>query len=151
MTISKKIHIPLIAVLLLGLVVIFFVSIQGLNKIEKDVFAEEETKLIDFYSQKFQAKMDVAISNAINIAQNFSVISSLMKNDRKIAINGLKTIVDDFKANTKFKNIKIHIHDKNIYSFVRLWKPKKFGDDLSGFRKTIVAVKNNKKPLASTI
>ena len=77
MSISKKIHIPLIAVLLLGLVVIFFVSMQGLNKIEKDVFAEEETKLIDFFSQKFQAKMDVAISNAINIAQNFSVISSL--------------------------------------------------------------------------
>ncbi len=149
MTISKKIHIPLISVLLLGLIVIFFVSIDGLNKIESDVFSKEETQLTDFYSHKFQAKMDIAISNAINIAQNYSVVSSLKENNREIAINGLKTIIDDFKNNTKFKNIKIHIHDKNIVSFVRLWKPKKFGDDLSGFRKTIVEVKKTQKPLAA--
>jgi len=149
MTISKKIHIPLVSVLLLGLIVIFFVSIKGLNEIEHDVFATEETKLVDFFSQKFLAKEDVAISNAINIAQNFSVISSLKENDRNIAINGLKSIINDFKENTKFKNIKIHIHDKNMHSFVRLWKPDKFGDDLSGFRKTIVEVNSTKKPLAA--
>jgi methyl-accepting chemotaxis protein len=71
MSISKKIHIPLITVLLLGLLIIFVVYINGLNKIEKDVFANEEIKLLDFYAQKFQAKKDVAISNAINVAQNF--------------------------------------------------------------------------------
>jgi len=149
MTISKKIHIPLISVLLLGLVIIFIVSFNGLNKIEDDVFTQEKEKLVDFYAQKFQAKKDVAISNAINVAQNFYVVSSLKKNDRQIAINGLKTIINDFKTNTKFKNIKIHIHDKNIFSFLRLWKPDKYGDDLKGFRKTIVEVKNTQKPLAA--
>lgn len=149
MTISKKIHIPLISVLLLGLVVVFFVSMNGLNKIEADVYAKEKIKLIDFYAQKFQAKKDVAISNAINIAQNFYVVSALKNNDRQIAIDGLKTIVNDFKNHTKFKNIKIHIHDKNISSFLRLWKPSKHGDDLKGFRKTIIEVKNTKKPLVA--
>lgn len=149
MTISKKIHIPLISVLALGLIVVFFVSMDGLNKIEQDVFAKEEAKLLNFYAQKFQAKSDVAISNAINIAQNYYVVESLKSNDRQIAINGLNTVISDFKNNTKFKNIKIHIHDKNVVSFVRLWKPGKFGDDLSSFRKTIVNVKNNKKPLAA--
>jgi methyl-accepting chemotaxis protein len=149
MTISKKIHIPLISILLSGIIIVFFVAVKGINEIEKDIFSKEETKLIDFYSQKFQAKMDVAISNAINIAQNFSVVSSLKKNDRQIAIGGLKSIINDFKTNTKFKNIKIHIHDKNIFSFVRLWKPDKYGDDLKSFRKTIVEVKKTKKPLAA--
>lgn len=149
MTISKKIHIPLISVLLLGIIVVFFVSMDGLNKIEADIFAEQENKLIGFYNHKFQAKKDVAISNAINIAQNYYVISSLRENNREIAINGLKTTINDFKTNTKFKNIKIHIHDKNIFSFVRLWKPKKFGDDLKGFRKTIVEIKKTKKPLVA--
>ncbi|MCW8930796.1 MAG: methyl-accepting chemotaxis protein [Gammaproteobacteria bacterium] len=149
MTISKKIHIPLISVLLIGLIVVFFVSMDGLTKIEEDVFSKEETKLIDFFAQKFQAKKDVAITNAINVAQNFYVVSSLEKNDRQIAINGLKTIIDDFKNNTKFRNIKIHIHNKDIFSFVRLWKPDKHGDDLKGFRKTIVEVKKTQKPLAA--
>ncbi|MDX2506961.1 MAG: hypothetical protein QNL62_21145 [Gammaproteobacteria bacterium] len=88
-----------------------------MNEIEQDVFAQEETKLTDFYAQKFQAKLDVGMSNAINIAQNFSVISSLKENDRQIAINGLKTIIYDFKTNTKFKNIKIHTHDKKYIQF----------------------------------
>ncbi len=149
MTISKKIHIPLISVLLLGIIVVFFVSMDGLNKIEADIFAKEESKLADFYAHKFQAKKDVAISNAINISQNYYVISSLREHNREVAINGLKGIISDFKNNTKFKNIKIHIHDKNIFSFVRQWKPDKFGDDLKGFRKTIVAVKNTRKPLAA--
>jgi methyl-accepting chemotaxis protein len=149
MSISKKIHIPLISVLLLGLIIIFWVSFNGLQTIEEDVYKKEQTGLIDFFNQKYQAKLDVGISNAINIAQNYSVVSSLSKNDRNIAINGLKTIIDDYKNNTKFKNIKIHIHDQNVFSFVRLWKPDKYGDDLKGFRNTIVKVKQDKKPLVA--
>lgn len=149
MSISKKIHIPLIAVLLMGLVIIVIVSIKGLNQVENDVFIQYETKLTDFFQQKFQAKKDVAISNAINIAQNLSVITSLKQQDRNIAITGLKTLINDYKVNTKFKNIKIHLHDKNIVSFVRLWKLSKYGDDLKGFRKTIIEVKNTKKPLTA--
>lgn len=149
MSINKKVHIPLIATLIIGLIVIGIVSIEGLNQVEKDVYLQEDKKLTDFFEQKFLAKKDVAISNAINIAQNFSVISSLKNNDREIAISGLNTLISDFKNNTKFKNIKVHLHDKNIFSFVRLWKVGKYGDDLKGFRKTIVEVKKTRKPLAA--
>ena len=41
------------------------------------------------------------------------------------------------------------MHDENIVSFLRLWKLDKFGDDLKGFRKTIIAVKNTQKPLTA--
>ena len=36
-----------------------------------------------------------------------------------------------------------------MHSFLRAWKPKKFGDDLSGFRKTIVSVKNTQQPIVA--
>ncbi len=149
MTISKKIHIPLITVLILGFVVILVTSMNGMEKIESDVLAQEKEKLLDFYTQKFQAKKDVAISNVISIARNFFVVSALKENQRPIAINGLKHLINDFKENTKFKNIKIHIHDKDVVSFVRLWNLDKHGDDLKGFRKTIIEVKKTKKPLAA--
>jgi len=149
MTISKKIHIPMITALVIGLVVIFFVSLQGINKITEDVYEKEKKLLLDYYSQKFQAKSDVAISNVINLSKNVSIVSALQNNDREIALNGLKTVVKDFKENTKFHNIKIHIHDSKVHSFLRLWKPKKNGDDLSGFRQTIVEVKRTKKPLVA--
>ncbi|WP_456449033.1 methyl-accepting chemotaxis protein, partial [Hydrogenimonas sp.] len=66
-----------------------------------------------------------------------------------LAIRGLSKIDDEFKQYTDFKNIKIHVHTADLHSFVRLWKPEKYGDDLSGFRKTIVAVKERKAPLAA--
>ncbi len=149
MSISKKIHIPLVSVLLLGLVIISFVAFQNIHQIEDQVYNKEKLKLIDFFNNKYQAKKDVAISNAINIAHNFYVVSSLQQNDRIMAINGLKTLVNEFKQNTKFKNIKIHIHNKDAFSFVRHWKPEKYGDDLKGFRNTILEVRKTQKPLAA--
>ncbi len=149
MSISKKIHFPLIISLLLGTGIILFSSWSSLQTIEQEVYTAEEKKLSYFFEQKYQAKLDVAITNAINLAQNHYVILSLKNNDRRIAINGLNTIIKDYKNNTKFKNIKIHIHDKSVHSFLRLWKTNKFADDLSKFRHTIVSVKQNKKPIAA--
>ncbi len=100
MSISKKIHIPLITMLVVGLLVIVVVSMNGLDKIEQDVFAQQEAKLLDFFEQKYQAKKDVAISNAINIAQNYSVISALKNKDRQIAITGLNTLINDPEFNS---------------------------------------------------
>ncbi|MEJ2373719.1 MAG: sirohydrochlorin cobaltochelatase, partial [Sulfurimonas sp.] len=72
---------------------------------------------------------NIGITNAINISQNHSVIRALEENNRTIAMNGLKTFSDIFKKNTDYKNIKVHIHDANVHSFLRAWKPEKHGDD----------------------
>ncbi len=65
------------------------------------------------------AKEDIGLTKAINISQNYSVIHSLMENNRTIAINGLKSLSQEFKKYTNYKNIKIHIHDANVHSFLR--------------------------------
>ncbi len=49
----------------------------------------------------------------------------------------------------KFQNIKIHVHDRDIRSFVRIWNLDKYGDDLKAFRHTIVSVKQTKKPVVA--
>ncbi len=149
MSISKKIHIPLILSLLTGIFVVIVVAFFSINDIRKDIYQKEANALTTYFNQKFQAKKDVAISNVINLSQNYYVINALKENKRDIAIQGLKTVITDFKENTKFKNIKIHLHDKDINSFVRLWALDKFGDDLKGFRQTIISIKQNKKPLVA--
>ncbi|WP_297440825.1 hypothetical protein [Sulfurimonas sp.] len=50
-----------------------------------------------------QAKKDIGLTNAINISQNYSVIRSLLENNRTIAINGLKTLSQDFKKYTNYR------------------------------------------------
>jgi len=148
MSITKKIHIPLISVLLIGLVVITTVSYTALGEIERDVHAREVRSLQAFYREKFLAKQDMGTASAIAIAHNHSVIEALRHHDRQIAIDGLTPMLADYKKSAKFKDVKVHVHDRNVTSFVRMWRLDKFGDDLSSFRKTIVAVKNTRKPLS---
>lgn len=149
MNISAKIHLPILGILIIGLTIMLVNTFSGLSDIEHTVMKEEEKNLEKIFNFKQEAKLSLVLTNAINLAHNGHIVSALKNNDRNIAINGLKNIANDYKKYTKYKSSKVHIHDKNVHSFVRLWKPKKFGDDLRGFRESIVKVKNTNKPLST--
>jgi methyl-accepting chemotaxis protein len=94
--------------------------------------------------QKMSKKLDVGLTNAVSLTTNLDLKRALKENDREKAAKVLKTIGKQYKENTNFKGIKVHIHDKNMKSFLRSWKINKHGDDLS-FRDNIKYVQNNKK------
>ena len=148
-SISKKIHIPLVLSVLIGFIIIIVNYVYSIDAMKKDVYTTQEKALRLVYSQAIKAKESIGLTNAINIAKNYNVINALEYGNREIAIEGLNAIAKDFKANTNYQNIKIHIHDAKAHSFLRAWKPTKFGDDLSSFRKTVVSVKNTQKPLVA--
>ncbi len=148
-SIAKKVHIPLVVSILIGLLIIGVNYFSSIASIKEKVYADEAKALKDFFVRTLSVKKDIAITNAINLSNNYYVVESLRKHDRELAIRGLKQLSDEFKQYTEYKNIKVHIHDSNVHSFVRAWKPKKWGDDLSGFRNTINRVKQSRSPLAA--
>ena len=148
-SISKKIHIPLVISILIGFVIIVVNYFYSIDEMKNDVYESESKSLRLTYTQAIKAKENIGITNAINISKNYDVVRALKDNNRTIAVNGLGSISQIFKNNTNYQNIKIHIHDANVHSFLRAWKPTKFGDDLSGFRKTVMNVKSNHKPLVA--
>ena len=148
-SISTKVHIPLVASILIGFIIILISFFSSVSDIENKVYQLQSHKLKNYFEESLASKSTVGITNAINIANNFYVVESLKKNNRQLAIDGLTKLSKDYRNNTKFKNIKIHIHDANVHSFLRAWNPKKYGDDLSGFRHTINHVKQTKKPLVA--
>ena len=93
--------------------------------------------------------MDVAISNAITLSQNSDLLLALETNDKSMLKVTLNSLTSAMKDGTTFNNVKIHIHDKDVKSFYRSWKPDKYGDDLKSFRNTILEVRKTKKPLAA--
>ena len=149
LSISKKLHIPLVSSIIIGFIIIIVNYIYSIDQMKKDVFTSQGETLRLLYSQAIKAKENIGLTNAINISKNYDVIRALKENNRAIAINGLSTVSEDFKQYTNYKNIKIHIHDANVHSFLRAWNPKKFGDDLSGFRNTVLSVKRQQKPLVA--
>jgi len=147
LSIASKIHIPLILSMVIGLSIVLVNFLFTLDEIKLKVYEEEVKQLRLSYENKIHEKKSVGLTNAINLANNLSVITALMQNDRQIAINGLKYLSEQYKHTTMYKNIKIHIHDKNIHSFLRTWNKKEYGDDLSSFRQTLIDVKKSKKSL----
>ena len=132
-----------------GIVLIVPYYSHMVDGVKDDAYKESAKNMQVYYSLKIKEKENIGLSNAINIANNQAIIEALKNNDRKLAINALKSISKQFKDNTKFKNIKVHVHTKDIRSFVRIWKLDKFGDDLSGFRESIVNVKTYKRPFVT--
>lgn len=149
LSISGKINIPIIVSVAIGMIIILISSYLSIKNIEKDVYAEQKKSLSIYVNNQLDAKHDVAITNAIAIASNFYVVNAMVNNDRTLAIKGLKELTKTYKEKTDFKNIQIHIHTKDIKSFLREWMPEKFGDDLSSFRHTIKKVKETKEPLTA--
>ena len=149
LSISKKIHIPLVISILIGFIIIMLNYFFSIAEMKQDVYKAQSISLVSVYNEAMKSKKSIGLTNSINISKNYDVVRALKDNDRTIAISGLGTISKEFKNNTNYKNIKIHVHDANLHSFLRAWKPTKFGDDLSGFRKTIVNVKNTQKPLVA--
>jgi methyl-accepting chemotaxis protein len=149
MSIAKKIFFPMFIIWVL------FVSFLGTdyyvtNSNEKaKVYKKNIDKYINFFNDEYRTREDFLLTNSIMLSKNEFVVSGLLDGDREYAEKGLKNILNIFNKNTSYKHLKIHIHDENLHSFLRVWKPTKFGDDLSSFRKTIVTVKKDKKPFVA--
>ena len=148
-TIGRKIHVTLIVSMIVGLVIIATTAYYSIQNIEKNVYAEESSFLGEYINDALVEKEAVGITNAIMLAQNPILIKALYTRDRALAFKELKKYNKLFKNNTKFHNIKIHMHTADVHSFLRSWKPDKYGDDLSGFRQTILEVKRTHKPLVA--
>jgi len=131
-------------------VIFVFVTIfitYELNIATKAVYNSTSKSLITVAKAKEMAKGKIAMSTAIAIANDDIIIEGLVNNNRSKIIKNLNKLTKTFKEGTPFKHVKIHVHTKDIKSFVRSWKSDKFGDDLSSFRKTILKVKSTQKPL----
>lgn len=149
LSIAQKIYIPLIALVIIGAAVVVYLLYGSMHNVETEVKESQKKSMSFVLHMKLDTKSQIGLTNAINLSFNKYIIDALQENNRSIAIAGLRELSNEFKKNTKFKNIKIHIHTADVHSFVRLWKLKKFGDDLRSFRHTINYVAKTKKPLSA--
>lgn len=63
-------------------------------------------------------KKEVCLTNAIVLSTNQDVVQSLQNNDRTSALKGLSELARIFKEYTVNPSLQIHIHTKDIKSFI---------------------------------
>jgi len=144
-TIGKKIGIVVTIVSVIALIIGIVVLQYQKAHLKDEVYERSANSLEHMSEDNINAKFGVGISNAVSIANDGMLKKSLKENNREIAINALSKLSKAMKDSTDFKNIKVHIHTKDNKSFLRAWRPDKFGDDLSSFRHSVVQVNSTKK------
>ncbi|WOE70736.1 cache domain-containing protein [Hydrogenimonas thermophila] len=147
MSISKRILIQLVFLITISFIVVLISLFSSIENIENQLYNQVSNDLINIFKQKINEEKKIAITNAITLSENSKIINALKNNNKVEAYKTLKSLINRYKKSTKYKNVKIHIHTKDIHSFLRSWS-KKSGDDLSSFRNSIVAVKNHKKAIS---
>jgi len=148
-SIGTKIHLMIVVSMILGLIIIGTTAYYNIKEIKEDTYKKETNSIKHYVEDALNEKFSVSLTNALLLSKNKTLLKALVDSNRSLALQETQLYMKAFRDYTKFKNIKIHIHDASIHSFLRSWKPNKYGDDLSSFRKTIVAVKKEKKPFAA--
>lgn len=149
LSLSYKIHIPIIFFIFGGLVFVVLNSMASLNEIEHNIHDEIADSMNLYLDEKLRAKKNVCLTNALNIAQNIHTIQALQENRRDEVLPAMRSLMATYQQYTEFKNVKIHLHTADVKSFLRIWKPDKHGDDLKGFRHTINHVAETKEPIVA--
>ena len=91
-------------------------------------------------TQAVDAKKDVWLTNALQIAKNPLIIQSMARSDRETAIAILNEYGNDFKEYTNFKNVRVHLIDAEQRSFVKSWAADSYGEllDYSAAYKEVI-------------
>lgn len=114
------------------------------NNVVNDLVAQnanEEFQMIsDSMIDQINKQLDLTELAVVSIAENKAVAEAFANRDRELLLEMLMdgyTLVKDRVAQFQF-----HMPDSS--SFLRLHKPEKFGDDLSGFRFTVNEANSSK-------
>jgi len=117
------------------------------SSIQKKDFDDLRVSLINNTNERVVSTYNTGFVQAMFVAKNKNIQLALSTNNVEIAKKELEEqILPFFKNILKNDSVKIHIHTKDIKSFIRTWTTRR-GDDLSSFRQTIHKIKNSKNPL----
>lgn len=122
-----------------------FTQLKQLEKISFNTTVSYLTREID---RAIISKKDVWLTNAMQIALNPTIILSFTQKDREMAVEMLNKYSEQFKKNTNFRNVRVHLIDVNINSYVKSWDFDSFGESLD-YSPGYKYVLSSRKPLVT--
>ena len=139
-----------ISFILVLLVVLAINTYQAMNLVKR------ERQLLISKEIKSQKNLETDIGRmarqylqiALAIAKQDVTIKAFKENNRDLLIKEAIPLWKEIDAQTPNRNVRIHYHLAPGVSFLRVWKPEKYGDDLRSFRHMVVKVINTGEPLA---
>ncbi len=147
--ISYKLHVPIIAVIATGLFIVTLNAVLSIQQLTAEKHTEVQETYQNYANKALESQHQIALTNAIAIANNPAIQQALFDQDRQAAQNILSALVSQYKEYTNFSNVKIHLHTLDLHSFLRSWRPDRHGDDLSKFRHSLHQLQLTQAPFTT--
>ena len=128
-----NIYIVLVVCAVLGSLFYFLYSSYVVEKKQNnmrvffDYYVKQLNKSID--DEKFSS---MAIS--ILLAQNESIQMCLLGQDRDECVKNIENLTKTLGVASMYNNIKLHLYDKDLKSYVRSWDLNRYGDMIASGR-----------------
>ncbi|MCX7654376.1 MAG: methyl-accepting chemotaxis protein [Fervidobacterium sp.] len=135
---------PLLIVIVVTLLLFMNLTIHQFTMVNWMNFLENELKS-DFESKVLleQEKAEIVVKTLL---KDKNILEAFEKKDRQKLIEYVMSYAEIYKDSGIYQ---IHFHDENVVSFLRTSNLEKYGDDLKGYRKDIIRVKETKQPVYS--
>lgn len=120
-----------------------YLSYQKQEKIELkiDSYLKE---LTDFVNKN----KNLVMTASVLLSKDESIKRCLKTNERCNCLKYLTKSKESLLGTYLFDDFKIHVHDKDMKSFYRLWSPERENDSLEPFRHSLKIVKDSQKSIS---
>ncbi|SJZ55314.1 methyl-accepting chemotaxis protein [Selenihalanaerobacter shriftii] len=149
LSIKKKLVVLFLLIGILFIVITGSVGYFELDNLEQETLKTTSKDLRVQLKNSIDAKEKVWLTNSLQIASNPIIKEAMAKGDRQACITMLNKYSQTFKENTGFNNIKVHLIDNQLNSFVKSWNKNSFGESLV-YSDAYQKVKNSKEPMVVT-
>lgn len=141
-SIRGKLLLVILVLFVLVIGTLMYFSYNG----QLQIIADNEQEIYNIIESTVQNSMenelDQAETSILSVVTNPEVSAAFAARDRE----RLSMLLGPVYAAIKEKGVaQFHFHTPPATSFLRLQSPEKYGDDLSGFRKTVVACNNEQR------
>ncbi len=143
--IGHRISVGFTAVLALSMLIVIPLVIQQVSNV---ITESEKRELKGLYANalaEIEAKGLLAQAMSELYANTPEIQQAFANGDRTALIKRLTPVFHNLQQHYAVRQFQFHTPPAT--SFLRVHKPEKFGDDLSGFRKTVVQVNRNQTPV----
>ena len=145
LSLSIRMLIPIVFIFILFTAFQMWKMQDFLNR-EKKIFLSDFKETENLFEELTYEMAKEHLKLALAIAALPKVKESLAFDDRERLLGLIRPLVSEVQKVSSYP-IKVHFHKSPGRSFLRVWNPDKFGDDLRDFRKTVVKVLEIGKPI----
>jgi len=147
-TILKKLMIPVLSIILFTSACMVIYAYMVIQDIKQGIYEQQTANMQTYIDEAFIAAFDITKTNAVSLSKISNLQDALVL-DLPDQAHGILDSIAASLSEIMETPVKIHVHTKDVKSFIRSWKEGSTKEDLSSFRSTILEVKKTKKPLSS--